>query len=59
LEGERPCREKWPDPPAEKRLDLSHEEGIEGEDPGAWAILDDILGSREQVASRRFVGEKG
>jgi len=49
-------REKWPDPPAEKRLDLSHEEGIEERIPALGPILADNLGSREQVSFEEIRG---
>lgn len=49
-------REKWPDPPAETRLDLSHEEGIEDVIKVLGPILDDILGSREEVNFEEILG---
>jgi segregation and condensation protein A len=42
-------RERWPESPAEKNLDLSHEEGIEEHIKALSPILDDMLGVSEQV----------
>jgi segregation and condensation protein A len=43
-------RERWPEAPAEKTLDLSHEEGIEEHIKALEPILDDMLGSSEKVS---------
>jgi segregation and condensation protein A len=41
-------RERWPESPAEKTLDLSHEEGIEEHIKALEPILDDMLGQQRE-----------
>ena len=43
-------RERWPQSSVEKRLDLSHEEGIEERIGFLGPILDEMLGSNERVS---------
>lgn len=52
-------RERWPEAPAEKTLDLSHEEGIEEHIKALEPILDDMLGSSEKVSFEKVRGEEG
>jgi len=44
-------RERWP-APAEKALDLSHEEGIEDRIRGLWPFLDDMFAEKKKVTFR-------
>jgi segregation and condensation protein A len=43
-------RERWPQSPAEKAMDLSHEEGIEDHIEALGFLLDEMLGSSERVS---------
>lgn len=52
-------RERWPESPAEKTLDLSHEEGIEEHIKALEPILDDMLGSSEKVSFEDVRGKEG
>jgi segregation and condensation protein A len=52
-------RERWPESPAEKTLDLSHEEGIEEHIKALEPILDDMLGSSEKVSFEAVRGKEG
>lgn len=52
-------RERWPEAPAEKTLDLSHEEGIEEHIKALEPILDDMLGSSEKVSFEKVRGKEG
>jgi segregation and condensation protein A len=51
-------RERWPESPAEKTLDLSHEEGIEEHIKALEPILDDMLGSSEKVSFEAVRGKE-
>jgi segregation and condensation protein A len=51
-------REKWPEPVAETRLDLSHEEGIEDRIKALCPVLDDILGGKERASFEEVRGER-
>jgi len=51
-------RERWPESPAEKTLDLSHEEGIEEHIKALEPILDDMLGSSDKVSFEAVRGKE-
>ena len=51
-------RERWPESPTEKTLDLSHEEGIEEHIKALEPILDDMLGSSEKVSFEDVRGKE-
>jgi len=46
----RAMREKWPESPAEKKLDLSHDEGIEEGIAMLGPILDDMFTASDKVS---------
>lgn len=52
-------RERWPDSPTEKKLDLSHEEGIEEHIKALEPILDDMFGTSEKVSFEDIRGKEG
>jgi segregation and condensation protein A len=51
-------RERWPQSPAEKALDLSHEEGIEDHIKALGPILEDMLTARKVVTLQDIKGKE-
>jgi segregation and condensation protein A len=51
-------RERWPQSPAEKALDLSHEEGIEDHIKALGPILEDMLTAKKVVTLQDIKGKE-